>query len=295
MGAVAGKRDRNRERQRLETFLRSHGGIAYLDVPVSGKLLGWPSNRRIQKVDAVVIYTGGEPQCVDWNDGMHDEFAEQLRVHPTAIVNLHGYSDRTVFGALIAWRELLSRAYPDHRLLSCVAMSDKPCGRDIAYHAAGIEVRFRPGVEAWPTGPIRPYQSVKRQTLSLEDKLVDRYYRETCEGQGTMWQEVPVSDAALDGLRVPDLAGGSNWWTRTESLDELRSILRDHVVEIIEAKARINTDVIGQVIAGASLVAHAFPRHRLIRQTIVVGGPPEPALDWVCNKRGIRVVRYDDV
>jgi hypothetical protein len=50
--------------------------------------------------------------------------------------------------------------------------------------------------------------------------------------------------------------------------------------------------VIGQVIAAAILLAHAYPKHRLIRQTIVVVGTPEPALQCVCNKIGITVVHY---
>ena len=56
--------------------------------------------------------------------------------------------------------------------------------------------------------------------------------------------------------------------------------------EVIEAKGRMNTDVIGQVVAGASLLARAYPNHPLIPQTVVVGGEPDPALDWVCVSVG---------
>ena len=290
---VAGKRDRDKERVRLRQLLDREHGRAFLDVPVSGKLLGWRSNARIQMVDAVIVDTGQASQPTEWDDAQHDEFAELLAAHPATLVSLHGYSDRTVFGTLVAGRELLSRAYPNHQLLRCVAMSDKPSGRDIAYYTAGMEILFPDGVDQWQSGPVAPYSRKRPKRPSFEDALIERYYNDTCKAQGTVWNEVPVADAALDALRIPDLPGELNWWPENARLDGLQSILRDFDVEVIEAKRRLNTGVIGQVMAGAILLAHAYPLHRLIRQTVVVAGRPEPALEWVCNKLGITVVRFD--
>lgn len=289
---MASKRDRDLERARLQQFVDRDGGRAYVDVPVSGKLLGWRSNARLQVVDAVVINTGDESKPIEWDNAQHDEFAELLAAHPATLMSLHGYSDRTVFGTLVAGRELLSRAYPNHQLLRCVAMSDKPSGRDIAYYTAGMEIRFPEGVDETLTGPVAPYSRARPKRPSFEDALIDHYYKYTCKTQGTVWNEVPVADAALDALRVPDLPGGFNWWPENARLDGLQSILRDFDVEVIEAKRRLNTGVIGQAMAGAILLAHAYPKHRLIRQTVLVAGRPEPALEWVCNKLGISVVRF---
>jgi hypothetical protein len=289
---VASKRDRDQERARLQQFLDRERGRAYVDVPVSGKLLGWRSNSRVQMVDAVVVDTGSKSKPIAWEDGQHDEFAELLAAHSATLVSLRGYSDRTVFGILVAGRELLSRAYPSHQLLRCVAMSDKPSGRDIAYSTAGIEIRFPDGIDECQTAPVAPYNRKRPKWPSFEDRLVDRYYHDACSAHGTLWQEVPVADAALGALHVPDLPGGFNWWPEHARLDGLQSVLRDHDVEVIEAKRRLNTDVIGQVIAGAILLAHEYPKHRLIGQTVVVAGRPEPALEWVCNKLGVTVVRY---
>ena len=92
----------------------------------------------------------------------------------------------------------------------------------------------------------------------------------------------------LDGLHVPTGEAGRSLEHWRADMD-LKSALRDFDVEVIEAKRQLNTDVIGQVIAGANLIARQFPDQRLIRQTVVVSGEPDPALRWVCDKRGILV------
>jgi hypothetical protein len=102
-----------------------------------------------------------------------------------------------------------------------------------------------------------------------------------------------LSDAALDGLYLPGRDGDLAWWPGGGAID-LTAIVAEFDVEIIEAKRTMNFDVIGQSVAGAIVVAHAYPTHRLISQTVLVGGLPDSCLDWVCRKRGIAVCRFDD-
>jgi hypothetical protein len=206
------------------------------------------------------------------------------------IISGRGYSDRTAFGMLIAGRELLSRSYPQHRRLGCVALSDRPCRRDTAYLAAGIPIEYLEGVEPWPETRRGPFPTRPRPVPSGQDALLDRYYRELCGARGTFWQEVPVGDAALDGLYVTTRPGTFEWWPGKHV--DLASTVRDFDVEVVEAKAAVNADVIGQAVAGASLLMHDYPQHRVVSQAVVVGGEPDKALDWVCHKRGIQLARF---
>jgi len=284
-------RDLEEERHRLEAFVDARGGRAYVSVPVSGPRLGWGSDSPTHFADAVWIDDGDSGSVIDWSDDVTVEFNDLLASLPAVLVSPRGYADRTAFGMLIACRELLSRAYPAHQLLRAAALSDKLSRRSIAYFAEGIGVIRADGTKPDPPGRRGPFRSARRQPPSAEDLLLARYYDETLAKRGTMWHEVPVSDAALDGLYVGDLRGSIDWWSPT-SKDALREIVARHDVTVVEVKRKMNTDVIGQAIAGAIVLAHEVPEHQRIDQAVVVGGHPDPGLDWVCHKRGISVTRF---
>jgi hypothetical protein len=286
-----------RARANLAEFVATHGGVAFAGVPVSGPELGWPSGAPEHLADAVWFDTGSSGDVITWSDSVKFDFSALLASRPATLVSPRGYADRTVFGMLIACRDLLSRAYPNHELLRAVALMDtteKMRGRSIVYLAEGIPVIGTDGTAREPRGgnPAPPSWG-ERVTPSGEDLLIGRYYNERLKGTGTLWQEVPVSDAALDGLYIRALEGTLGWWSRRDTQDLAKTIGKFDV-GVVEAKLEMNTHVIGQSVAGAVGLAHAHPRHRLITQTVVVGGLPDPCLDWVCAKRGIAVVRFAD-
>ena len=165
-------------------------------------------------------------------------------------------------------------------------------GRSIVYLAEGIQVMRPDRSAATPTTNHRPFWRGEPQESSAEDKLLKQYFEANLNGVGSLWQEVPVSDAALDGLYVRDRIGGMQWWTLHDTNVDLANVMAASDVEIIEVKRAMNSDVIGQSIAGAVVLAHTYPQHRLISQTVVVGGATDPCLDWVCHKRGIKVARF---
>lgn len=282
-------RDLEQERRRLDELVGRRGGRVYVDVPVASPELGWPPDTISHRVDAVWFDTGTPGEIVDPASDRAAAFTKDLE-RDAVLVSARGYSDRTAFGMLVACRELLSRSYPEHGTLRCLALTDEPRWMDAPYLAAGITLEYPEGVAPWPTkrrsgGPIE-----QRARPSGEDLLLRRYYDEVYDAAGTLWQEVPVSTARLDGLGVPSLPGAFEWWPGKKTID-LATVIRDNDVEVIEAKSMMNTDVIGQTIAGASLLTHEYPRHRLVSQTAVVGGTPDHALDWVCRKLGIQVAR----
>lgn len=138
-----------------------------------------------------------------------------------------------------------------------------------------------------------------------EDELLHRYWTE--QGSPVLWLEVKIgvggpgdwpnkkSHRRLDGLMIPGLFPGPGesalrHWGQANA--DLAAQVRGRPVELIEVKSHLNFDVIGQAIAGADMFSRAYPDHGLIRQVAVVGGDSDPALDWVCAKRGIDVVRY---
>jgi len=122
-----------------------------------------------------------------------------------------------------------------------------------------------------------------------------------------LWREVEIgkggpgawpnrrSHRRLDGLMIPDLwptDGSTTLRHWGSSNGDLAEHVRGRTVELIEVKSQLNFAVIGQAIAGADMFSRAYPDHGLIRQVAVVSGDPDPALDWLCAKRGIAVIRY---
>lgn len=58
-------------------------------------------------------------------------------------------------------------------------------------------------------------------------------------------------------------------------------------VELIEVKKNLNRLVIGQVIAGVDMFERQYNISKIIPVILCKNG--DPALEWVCEKRNIRV------
>ncbi|MFM7272087.1 MAG: hypothetical protein ACKO2C_10720 [Actinomycetes bacterium] len=280
----------------LAAFIEIRGGAAFLNVPVSGNGSAWPQGTPVHRVDAVWFPTGVTGSLVDLahedvGSDAHAQFVEALTSIDAVLMSGHGYADRTVFGRLVAGREMLSRSYPTHRRLDAIALGNKLDARGVPYLAEGIEVLALDGSRL--SGPTVHRASARREPAesTYEDRLLEQYFDVALDGQGTLWFEVVIGSARLDALYVPNVPGGRSFWGG--DVDHLAATIAEHDVEVIEAKWELNLDVIGQVIAGAVMLAHESPRHRLVRQTVVVGKSHDSALEWLCAKRGIRVVQLD--
>lgn len=273
------------KRERLEALVAARGGRAYSTVAVSGPGLGdWPDGTPVHVVDAVWFDLGEPGSIIELADGRHDQLAADLSSWPAVVLGLRGYADRTLLGQLVAGREMLSRSYPGHRLLRCLAVSERPTWMDSAYLANGIGVQFSDPEVVYPEGHPRAGNPGRSE---FEDAQLLHYFTHSLGGRGWMIQEVPVGDRRLDGLHVPtvELDRPMEHWHHDMDIE---SAVRDFDVEVIEVKRYLNPDVIGQVIAGAHLLARQSPRHRLISQTVVVSSD-DSALHWVCDKLGILV------
>ncbi len=134
---------------------------------------------------------------------------------------------------------------------------------------------------------------------SYEDHLLQRYWTNNRQ-RGLMVTEVqlgrdgPVGKGGsarkghwrMDAVYIPDHPTHEIRLWRPG--DGLEAEIADRDVEILEAKRHWTPDVIGQVVAGAALVGHSFPRHRLVSKVVIIDGDADPTLERVCNMLGIR-------
>jgi len=278
----------------LEAYLRARGsGRLYSGVPFTGPDAGWPAGTPVHLVDGVWIDTGGRGELVPWSTANATEFERDLAGADAVVLGAHGFADRTLFGRLLVGRDLLARAWPAHRNLDVEVLTEQAVWRSQAYLAEGMAL-LRNDRTPVPDRTFVPAGLRRRPAKpSAEDVLIVRYFEQRHRGRGRLIQEVPVTDARIDALFIADdKIRGQQFWVESE-VRSLRGLVADHDVEVIEAKQKLSLDVIGQVTAGAILLAHECPKHRLIRQTIVVGATADPALEWFCAKRGIRVFTPD--
>ena len=129
-----------------------------------------------------------------------------------------------------------------------------------------------------------------------EDKLIYKYQE---EGGGTFFLEVPIGSQKgkvgwpkgsgilrIDAIRL------------STSVDEIipqkelnyKEFYRttyNQPVELIEAKQKLNRPVIGQIIAGYDMFACEYNAKSISNVILCFEG--DPALEWVCKKRNIRV------
>lgn len=277
-----------RQRERLEAFVSVHGGRVYTAVPVCGAGLGdWPAGTPVHLIDAVWFDAGGTGTIIDGGDDQ--QFRLDIASFPATLLTAWDYADRNLLGSLVACRELLSRSYPNHRLLRCVALGGRPSWMDAAYLGRGFGRQFDDPATFFPTGTPHPGNP---GVSEYEDAQLRLYFNEGLDARGWLIQEVPVADRRLDGLHVPtaDIHRPLERWRQDM---DLATVLTNFDVEVIEAKRALNMDVIGQVIAGADLLGRQYQQHRLISQTVVVS-TEDPALQWVCDKLGIFVATVPD-
>jgi hypothetical protein len=110
------------------------------------------------------------------------------------------------------------------------------------------------------------------------------------DARGAIIQEVPIATRRLDGLYLPHRSPAEiRMWS---SDDDLADLLCGHSeVEVVEVKRRLNSDVIGQAVAGSDILRYENPRVQRVGRTVVVEEGSSPALEWVCQELNITVYR----
>ena len=140
-------------------------------------------------------------------------------------------------------------------------------------------------------------QSIAWTPVSGEDRLLQKYWKSI---GGRIYVEVLIGGPGgrgkwpagcttrrIDGVRleVNDRQPGIFFFTGNQKrfIEELKL---SQSVEIIEVKASLNRPVIGQALAGIDM----FEREYGVKgKPVVVCGKNDTALEWVCQRRDIRV------
>lgn len=131
-----------------------------------------------------------------------------------------------------------------------------------------------------------------------EDQLLQKYWN---EHKGIIFVEVPIGS--------PNGVGKWPKGSKTRRIDAIKfssSSIQDGIyklsknetmldylpltdsIELIEIKQKLSRYIIGQVIAGVDMFEYEYHFKEIIPKIICVEG--DPALEWVCEKRGISVV-----
>lgn len=129
-----------------------------------------------------------------------------------------------------------------------------------------------------------------------ENRLLEEYWQQV---GGTVVAEVETGASGpsnwpsgsgrrkIDGLRFRSEYRDEIASQTSFSQAQLRNIVQDRHVEIIEVKQKLNRPVIGQAIAGSDMFERDYDPNT--SEPVVVCGKGDPALEWVCRRNGIRV------
>ena len=132
---------------------------------------------------------------------------------------------------------------------------------------------------------------------TYEDRLLQQYWRER---PGFMVAEVPIGGAEgrgrwppgsrrrrIDAVRLAVNVLGPQIVSYRSARDCIASLTSNRGVELVEVKPKLNRLVIGQALAAQDM----FERQYGIRgaKMTIVCGLTDPALEWVCKRRGIVV------
>lgn len=99
------------------------------------------------------------------------------------------------------------------------------------------------------------------------------------------------SKRMIDGLRFRSEYRDEITVQAAFSQSQLRDIVEDRHVEVIEVKSSLNRPVIGQAIAGRDMFKRDYEPRTV--EAVAVCGSGDPALEWVCRRNGIRVEVVD--
>ena len=134
-----------------------------------------------------------------------------------------------------------------------------------------------------------------------EDELLLRWWRSQGE-RGLLILEVQLGLSGpgdwpdrrrhkrLDGLYLADAAADQVVSWNEVGADRLSELIARRPATVLESKAELNTDVIGQAVAGIDMLSRSYPHHGRLDAVATVWGPvTDPVLSWVAGRRGITV------
>jgi len=134
------------------------------------------------------------------------------------------------------------------------------------------------------------------QPITFEDKLLSRYLD---EHPGELYLEFEVggedptnSPRRIDGILIPGSTSVVHQQLSYKSPEQASKINTQEIC-LIEAKRKLNRNVIGQVEVGAGLIWKYYTPRSIIK--VVVCGVGNPDLEWYCQQNEIQVFIYTEI
>lgn len=298
-GAWPAEQSRAAMQQYAETF-----GLAVISgVPVTGpNWAGWGPSANERTVCVAVGEPGSGPGTLEPYDGDDMSLRRRFAAGPVRPILRWGYLDRTGFGRIVTRAAFLRRSWDLEVPLVPVALVRPGKAHSNvagAFVAAGIEIFELSGTSSAsrrPGGAAGFKRDPWNDPQPGEDHLL-RALWERRERQGWWLAEVPVgwreaptdrSARRIDAVRV-------DWKdSRTSAagmdLAEFAAHLDEGVtVELIEVKAVLNADVIGQLLSGRLMFEQSNRTVGGITLTACVRQGNDEPLHWFCEAHGIAV------
>ncbi len=136
---------------------------------------------------------------------------------------------------------------------------------------------------------------------SVETQLLRQYL---AQAGGLIYGEVPIgkipnrqfwsekcTTRRIDGVRIPlDIKSEEILHFQTHQTQFLEQI-RNCVPELIEVKRDLNRLVIGQALAAEDLFPVQYEVPKV--QIVIICRKTDSAMEWICQKRNIKVVQLD--
>lgn len=160
----------------------------------------------------------------------------------------------------------------------------------------GVPIEFEPISLARDLNDAETRASFRWTPDTPEDRLLAGYWSDV---GGVIVTEVHIGGTGpsnwppgagsrrLDGLRFRSEYREEINTPTSFSQAQIREIVKDRHVEIIEVKQSLNRPVIGQAIAGRDMFERDYEPRTV--EPVIICGSGDSALEWVCRRNGIRV------
>lgn len=171
---------------------------------------------------------------------------------------------------------------------------DRPMDALLEYE--GLPVEFEPLSLATELNDPEDGNEFRWTPDTPENRLLTGYWKDV---GGIVVPEVHVGDTGptdwpsdsrsrqIDGVRFDSSYRDEINTPTAFGQAQLRRIVTDRHVEVIEVKQNLNRPVIGQAIAARDMFERDYDPGTV--EPVIVCGRGDPALEWVCRQNGIRV------
>lgn len=288
------------QEEALDWYARTQGMMLFPDVPVTGpKWRSWGPGCNVRPPEIVAVPSSDGSGIQPFEE---DSFEDAIRGAPSLhLILAWGYADRSGFGHLATRKAFLERSWEPVAPVQPLALvaSDRGAPNVAhAYEAAGLEILVVPD-EKLPkqpgSGPRAGARDPWGHPTEFEDRLLHALWNERQRG-GWWLAEVPIgggSPRRIDAVVVPGSEDRSS--REGVDLDDFRAAVAAGAdVELIEAKERLNVEVVAQLLCGARMFSDQYPAHGQLSLTACVAKDrQDEAFHWFCNREQIRVVLVD--